>query len=119
MDVDMDSDINNLSELFMNKTSIIWYPNSNFVKDINIIINELNKYISIVNLDIYEVLVSCGHDLTWDVNYNISLNDLNWFRNDEGKNYFFSNFKITTISEYDAIIDIHFKLCELFELQLE
>ena len=117
-------EIDNLIDLFNHKTALIWKPNLNFINDINIIISELKLYSSFIGLDIYEVLVSCGHNLTWDQEYYITYQDLNWFKNEDGKKYFFSNINnenniISSIYEYRAIMDIHFKLVELFELQLE
>ena len=119
----MDMDIDNLVHAFNYKTTVVWKPKLNFVNDINVIIEELKQYKTFVGLDIYEVLVSCGHNLTWDQEYYVSIEDLNWFKNDEGKKHFFSSLndknQINTIEEYRAIMDIHFKLIELFELQLE
>lgn len=119
----MDMDIDNLVDAFTHKTTVIWKPKLNFVKDINLIIEELKQYHTFIGLDIYEVLVSCGHNLTWNQEYYVSDEDLNWLKYDEGKKYFFSNLNvnniINTIEEYRAIMDIHFKLVELFELQLE
>lgn len=116
----MDMDIDNLVDTFTHKTTVIWKPKLNFVKDINLIIEELKQYHTFIGLDIYEVLVSCGHNLTWNQEYYVSDEDLNWLKYDEGKKYFFSNLNIiNTIEEYRAIMDIHFKLVELFELQLE
>lgn len=122
----MDMDIDNLVDAFNHKTTVVWRPKLNFVNDINVIIEELKQYKTFVELDIYEVLVSCGHNLTWDQEYYISTEDLNWFKNDEGKKHFFSSLNekneknvINTIEEYRAVMDIHFKLVELFELQLE
>ena len=118
-----DMDIDNLVDVFNHKTTVVWKPKLNFINDINIILKELKQYHTFVGLDIYEVLVSCGHNLTWDQEYYLSGQDLNWFKHDEGKKYFFSsineNNKINTIEEYRALMDIHFKLVELFELQLE
>lgn len=117
-------DIDDLTDAFSHKTAVIWKPKLNFVNDINIIITELKLYNSFIDLDIYEVLVSCGHNLAWDQEYYLSYEDLNWFKNEEGKKYFFSNINndkniIDSINEYRAIMDIHLKLIELFELQLE
>ena len=119
----MDMDIDNLVDAFNHKTTVVWRPKLNFVNDINVIIEELKQYQTFVRLDIYEVLVSCGHNLTWDQEYYVSTEDLNWFKNEEGKKHFFSSLNdknaINTVEEYRAIMDIHFKLVELFELQLE
>ena len=120
MDIQMFDPIDDLVKDFTYKTAVVWKPKQNFVKDINIIIEELNNYSSFIHIDIYEVLVSCGHNLTWDQEYNISYEDLNWFKN-EGKNYIISllGSKINSLYEYNAINNIFVKLIELFELQLE
>ena len=119
----MDMDIDNLVDVFNHKTTVVWKPKLNFVNDINIIIEELKQYQTFIGLNIYEVLVSCGHNLTWDQEYNVSTEDLNWFKNDEGKKHFFSslneNNTINTVEEYKEVMDIHLKLVELFELQIE
>ena len=120
-------EIESLVDAFVHKTTVVWKPKMNFVRDIDVIINELKCYQSYINLDIYEVLVTCGHDLTWDIDYLVSQEDLNWFKNEEGKKYFLTKLNenvnglpnINTIDDYRSLIDIHFKLCELFELQLE
>ena len=120
MDIEMFDPIDDLVKDFTYKTTVIWKPKQNFVKDINIIIEELNNYSSFIHIDIYEVLVSCGHNLTWDQEYNISDEDLNWFKN-EGKNYIINSLgsKINSLYEHNAINNIFVKLIELFELQLE
>ena len=116
-------DIDNLVDAFNHKTTVIWRPKLNFVNDINTIIDELKLYNTLIGLDLYEALVSCGHNLTWDQEYFVTSEDLNWFKNEEGKKYFYSslnrNNSIKSIEEYRAIIDIHNKLVELFELQLD
>jgi hypothetical protein len=118
-----DLEIDQLIDIFSQKTSVIWKPKINFVRDINLIIEELSKYISFVDIDIYEVLVSCGHNLTWDQEYYVSIEDLNWFKNDDGKKHFFDNLNknniINSIEQYRALLSIHSKLIELFELQLQ
>jgi hypothetical protein len=121
---DVDMDIDNLTNAFNHSASIVWKPKQKFVEDIDIICNEICKYETFINLDIYEVLVSCGHNLTWDQDYYISKEDLNWFKNsEEGKLYFLikidDNKNINTIEEYNSIISIIEKLKELFELQVE
>jgi hypothetical protein len=94
-------------------------PTNTFVKDIDIIINELKIKPTYINLDIYEVLVSCGHNLTWNQDYVCTLNDINWLKY-EGKTYFLSTIntmkKINSIEEYNSLINIYLNLCELFEL---
>jgi hypothetical protein len=115
-----DTTLNELIDIFNHKTNVVWKPNLNFIKDINIILGELKLYHSYINLDIYEVLVSCGHNITWDREYYISEEDIDWFKNDEGKKYILNilneNEVINTMNEYNAIIHIHSKLIDLFEL---
>ena len=92
---DIDIDVDNLVNAFNNNVSMIWKPNSKFINDINIIINELKKYKSFITIDIYEVLVSCGHDLTWDQDYSLTHDDFYWFTNKNGKMYFLHNINNT------------------------
>ena len=115
-------DVDDLITSFNNNVSIIWKPNEKFLNDINIIINELKQYKSFIAIDIYDILVSCGHDLTWNQEYFLTSHDFNWFKNENGKMYFFHNINdkniINTLEEYNSVINIHQKLCELFELQV-
>jgi hypothetical protein len=116
------TDIDNLITAFNNNVSVIWKPTMNFVRDINIIINELKSYNTFINLDIYEILVSCGHDLTWEQNYIVTEEDINWFKNETGKMYFLNSVNeknvVTNVYEYNSIMYVHNSLCELFELQV-
>ena len=59
---DIDMDIDNLTNAFNHSASIVWRPKQKFVQDIDIICNEICQYQTFINLDIYEVLVSCGHN---------------------------------------------------------
>lgn len=95
--------------------------NSKIVNDVDTIITELNYYDS-YNIDLYEVCVSCGHSLTWDLEYTLSQVDINWL-NQVGKNYFFTKLNmvklIDTPEKYRQVSDIYDKLLELFSLQME
>tara|TARA_Y100000816_G_C26078042_1_gene567750 strand:- start:759 stop:1115 length:357 start_codon:yes stop_codon:yes gene_type:complete len=118
----MDVEIDSLVNAFQHQTTVQFKPKHTFIQDVNIIVQELINYNTFIGLDIYEVLVSCGHNLTWNQDYYITPDDLNWFKND-GKTYFFSSINtvkpLENINEYRSVIDIHLKLSELFELQLE
>ena len=84
--------------------------------------NQINSLKELNNIDIYDILVSCGHNLTWDQVYYLSLEDLNWFRGDNGKKYFFSNInekRTLNVYEYNIVLTWYQKLVELFELQVE
>jgi hypothetical protein len=95
--------------------------NSKMINDIDIIITEINYYDS-YNIDIYEVCVSCGHNLTWDLEYTLTQADINWL-NYFGKNYFFMKLNevklIDTSEKYRCVNQIYDKLLELFSLQIE
>ena len=117
-----DEQLDQLCSHFNGGISVNWKPKHRFLNDINIIINEIITYENFDTLDIYELCISCGHDLTWNQNYVVSYEDHNWFKVD-GKKYFIEGIntyrKIKTINDYKILLDIHIKLCELFELQLE
>jgi hypothetical protein len=91
------------------------------INDIDIIITEINYYDS-YNIDNYEVCVSCGHNLTWDLEYTLTQADINWL-NYFGKNYFFMKLNevklIDTSEKYRCVNQIYDKLLELFSLQIE
>ncbi len=93
---------------------------SKLISDIDIIITEINYYDS-YNIDIYEVCVSCGHALTWDLEYVITQTDINWL-NHFGKKYFLTKLNevklIDTSEKYKCVTDIYDKLLELFTLQM-
>jgi len=95
--------------------------NSKMINDIDIIITEINYYDS-YNIDIYEVCVSCGHNLTWDLEYTLTQADINWL-NYFGQNYFFMKLNevklIDTSEKYRCVNQIYDKLLELFSLQIE
>jgi len=105
----------------LENTIVFWTPNKQFLNDIKLFLEEL-KNIGNLNVNVYDLLVSCGSDLNWTMEYFISLNDILWFRN-EGKieflKYINENIKeLNSIIDYNCAISIHNKLCMLFELQI-
>ena len=135
----MNDSIDNLCEK-MNYTQVENQPSYNFMTDINIIIDEIifkiqkhnlkieSEYFnenSISNqleeLDIYTILVSCGHALTWEIEYNLSQIDFNWLKT-EGKEYFLNKIglylNLNIPSNYYKILPCYIKLVELYELQV-
>ena len=95
-------------------------PNNQFLKDINLLLIELKEYNNL-EVDIYELLVSCGNDLNWSIEYFISIGDLLWFKSEKTEfiKYINDNIKeLNSIVDYNNAISIHNKLCALFELQL-
>ena len=95
--------------------------NSKMINDIDTIITEINYYDS-YNIDIYEVCVSCGHSLTWDLEYTLTQADIKWL-NHFGKNYFFTKLNevklIDTPEKYRSVNNIYVELLQLFSLQIE
>ena len=121
------NEIESLCNSFDYNTSIYWKPTEHFVKDLNLIIEEISSFINLYDLNIYDVCVSCGNNLTWDKDYYITLNDYNWL-NMDGKTMFFNsvNQKINQnhsrdldINEYRILNSEFTKLVELFSLQVE
>ena len=121
-------EIDDLVQNLEHSASLNWRPKHFFLKDINRILEEIIKYELITSIDIYNVCIACSPDLTWDSNYYISQDDLKWFKNAGRKefiNYLADYYKLDTqtaihaIQLYRKISDMHVKLCELFELQLE
>lgn len=90
--------------------------NSKLIRDIDIIIKEIITY-DTYDVDIYDVCVSCGHDLTWDMEYTISEADVYWITN-FGKNYFITEINekmiIDTEEKYRKAINLYDKIFELF-----
>ena len=112
----------------------------NFMKDYNIIIDSIGFNIqelyhqteseyssencqicSLQNIDIYDILVSCGSSLTWNMDYQLTQNDFQWLKI-KGKEYFFSKLNkyvnLNNISNYYSLLPCYTKLVELFELQV-
>jgi len=112
-----------------------------FLKDYNLIIEsvifkiqehfyqyqsnyELENSIShnkLPQLDIYDILVSCGHALTWSMEYIVSDNDIQWLKT-KGRSHFFNEiskyFDVNNNSNYYTLLPCYLKLVELFELQI-
>ncbi len=94
--------------------------NKNLIKDLDSIINEILRKDTFI-LDIYEICVDCGSDLTWDLDYNVSEDDLKWLR-EEGFKYFISSIKfrreIKTEQDYQNLVLSYKQLYGLFELSI-
>ena len=139
MNDSMNDSMNDLCEK-MNYTQVNNQPNYHFINDYNIIIyeiiSEIEKYnielelnystencqtCEIPDLDIYDILVSCGHALTWSIEYELTQYDFNWLKND-GKIYFFNKINervnLNILSNYYKILPCYTKLLELYELQV-
>tara|TARA_E500000178_G_C17038017_1_gene764588 strand:- start:568 stop:924 length:357 start_codon:yes stop_codon:yes gene_type:complete len=118
----MNDEINNLIDSFNYKNNLYWKPNQNFINDINIIIEEIISMDNLLDKNIYDILVSSGHNLTWNQDYFLSMDDYNWFKSHHGKKFFLSNInkkKNFDLQHYYVLLSLYSKLVELFELQLE
>jgi len=107
----------------MNSVSLEYSLNKKLIEDLNLIMKEiilLGTYR--VDVDIYEICVSCGHSLTWDQEYTISNDDILWLKN-EGRSYFYNTLNyyvpIKNNETYKLIMNMYDNLLELFALQVE
>jgi len=104
----------------MNNVKINEYINLKLIRDLDILINELARQ-ETFNVDIYEICVSCGHDLTWDQDYLIYNSDIEWLKNG-GQVYFFTTLHskkpINTPEDYRCVQNVYKQLFDLFCLQV-
>lgn len=109
-----------------NNTSIYQTLSQNFIKDLNIIIRCIAnhyKYYNTFKIDIYDLLVSNGSDLTWNMDYFITTEEHNWFIN-QGNVYIFHQLSLSleiqinniSFDEYNNLMVIFEKLIELYSL---
>lgn len=100
----------------MDNFTIKDYNNTNLINDLNIIINEIVIQ-ETFDLDIYDICVSCGHDLVWNNEYFINEKDIKWLKN-EGYVYFFTNINsrkhINTTLDYFYLQKIYKQLFDIF-----
>jgi len=117
--------VDSLCDTFNHSVSIEWKPREHFINDVKIIIQEIVNFCQankIEKLNIYEICVSCGSSLTWDYCYNITQQELHWFKYDGRKHFLHEiarHINIDSLTDYSLMINAHNKLSELFELQLE
>lgn len=74
------------------------------------------------DVDVYDLCVSCGHDLTWDVQYIIREIDLYWLQT-EGFEYYLKTMhqymSLNNDESYNKALQLFHKLVELFTLSVE
>ena len=74
------------------------------------------------DLDVYDLCVSCGHDLTWDIQYIIREIDIQWLKT-YGLVYFINTMNIympiNNNEIYKKALVLYYKLLELFTLSVE
>ncbi len=113
---DMDNLCNQMSSFNINQTQNV-PNNSKIITDLDILIREIiNK--NTLNIDIYEVCVACGHDLTWDLEYFLEDSDIQWLKT-HGFNrmYYFINkhIPINSLEKWTQLYSIYNRILELFE----
>lgn len=90
--------------------------NINLVNDLNIIIREIANGATL-DVDIYTICVSCGNNIVWDQEYQISQEDIIWLSN-KGKTFFFESMnsfiRIDTPEKYHKAMKIYNDIFELF-----
>jgi len=73
-------------------------------------------------VDVYDLCVTCGHDLTWDHQYTIREQDIRWLKT-SGLLYFFETMNvyipINTETSYNKALAVYLKLLDLFSLTVE
>lgn len=113
-------DINVICQALQN-VNFIEKVNEKLEMDLNIIIHEIitmNTY----DVDIYDICVSCGHNITWDQEYYVSKWDIKWLKT-QGKITFYETLNlfipICDAITYNKVTYLFEKLLELFELQIE
>jgi hypothetical protein len=110
-------------------TSVYDELSQSFIKDLNIIIRCIIEYYHhhrTFKIDIYDLLVSVGSDLIWNIHYFITMNEYNWF-NTQGNVYIFNELsknmelvmKNISFDEYHNLMVIYEKLIELYSLVLK
>ena len=104
----------------MNNIKINEPINTKLINDLNILIKEISTK-ETFKIDIYDICVSCGHDLTWDQEYLIYKADIEWLKN-AGQVYFFTTLHslkpINSIDDYKHVQILYKQLFDLFCLQV-
>tara|TARA_B100000427_G_scaffold252134_1_gene215457 strand:+ start:1047 stop:1475 length:429 start_codon:yes stop_codon:yes gene_type:complete len=104
----------------MSKNDIQFNPREFLIRDLNHIMMEIIKTNNFRTIDIYNICVSCGSNLTWDQEYFINTDEYNWLKT-HGYNYFYDNllkYKTMTLPEQQEIYRAFTSLIQLFELQI-
>ena len=113
-------DVNNICQALEN-VNFTEKVNEKLVMDVNTIISEIIT-MSTYDVDIYDICVSCGHNITWDQEYSVSEWDIKWLKT-RGKMMFYETLNLSmpihNITTYNKVTYLFDKLLELFELQIE
>lgn len=98
----------------LNSIKMIDYINVKLISDLNIIIREISRR-KTLDVDIYELCISCGNDVVWTQEYFISIEDINWL-NSEGKKMFLLNlgYMINTNEDFIKAENLYNTILELF-----
>jgi hypothetical protein len=104
----------------LENVKLVYSLNLKLIRDIDLICSEIcNRELS--DLDIYDVCVSCGSDLTYDQEYTVYDADIKWMKT-EGFKRFLSNLAIkhdiSDINKYNLCINIYAQILDLFSIQV-
>jgi len=95
--------------------------NGKLLSDLNLLISEIIKTDD-AGISVYDLCVNCGCDVTWNREYDITLDDIKWLKT-SGKVYFFETInnyiKIETMEIYNKIAKLFEDILELFSLHLQ
>lgn len=90
-------------------------------EDLNTFMREIVR-VNNYDADVYDLCVDCGHDLTWDQQYIIREQDIQWLKT-EGLLYYFKTMHtyipINDINIYNKALGLYHRLLELFSLTVE
>jgi len=93
-------------------------PKLNIMNDLLILVSEIGKGKNL-NVDIYEICISCGNDLIWSRNYNITKEDIIWLNNHAGFIFFMQNLNkfidLNTIEKYNLALKLYYEIANLFD----
>jgi len=113
--MDFDSICANLSNV-----SIQPKFNSKLLSDLNVLISEIIKTDD-ADISVYEICVNCGCDVTWNREYDVTVEDVKWLKT-SGKVYFFETInnyiRIETPEIYNRINKLFDDILELFSIQM-
>ena len=113
-------DVNNICQALEN-VNFTENVTEKLIMDANRIISAIIT-MSTYHGSIYDICVSCGHNITWDQEYSVSEWDIKWLKT-RGKMMFYETLNLSmpihNITTYNKVTYLFDKLLELFELQIE
>ncbi len=104
----------------MGNVKLVYNLNLKLIRDLDLICDEICNR-ELIGLDIYDVCVSCGSDLTYDQEYTVYDTDIKWLRTEGFKRfmcYIATKHDINDINKYRLCINIYAQILDLFSLQV-